>query len=236
MSDAACITWRGGAYSASASKTSKVSANYTITDPSPYPSSSGYSDTWVIGDDDSNSTTIDSFSFGVPWNDWGEQYYYPQNLLGLGPESTFLTDLKDAGIIASRTFSIFWGLDGTSSAGYTNGSIVFGGFDEKKVSGANYTAKLNYTSCLWGTWLEISDLNMVNSAGALTSMMEDTSDPLYACIDFGRPGMFDMPYDHFASFVKETNYTTYNENVGSNNMRSFGLNFYDLMYYPIDDR
>ncbi|KAJ4415386.1 hypothetical protein N0V82_007381 [Gnomoniopsis sp. IMI 355080] len=235
VSNAACITWRGGAYLASASKTVQRSTNYTVTDPSPYPSTSAYSDLWTVGDEIALST----YSFGVPVNDWGEQYYTPQNLLGLGSQSTFLNDLKEAGIIGSRTWSIFWGLDGASVDANTNGSMVFGGYDKNKVYGANYTAKLNYTNCKWGIQAELSAFSMVDTGGTVTSMSAgdtDITEPLFACIDPAEPGMFNIPFDYFETFANHTNYTTYIEELGDNDGRSFGLNFFDLLYKPVDNR
>lgn len=189
----------------------------------------------MAGDD----ITLSTYSFGVPMSDWGEQYYTPQNLLGLGNQSTFLNTLKETGVIESRTWSVFWGLDGASVGGYTNGSMVFGGYNENKASGANYTAKLNYTSCRWGTQLEISAFSIVDTGGMVTSMSPNDTDattPLFACIDPAGPGMFNIPYDYFMTFANLTNFTTYFDAVGTDDDRTFGLNFNSLVYKSEDKR
>lgn len=90
--------------------------------------------------------------------------------------------------------------------------MVFGGYDENKASGANYTAKLNYSSCEWGIQVEISALAMVDTGGTVTSMSADDTDittPLVACIDPSGPGMFNMPYAYFKTYANHTDFTTY---------------------------
>lgn len=237
-SQTSCITRRGGAYSAVASKTQKGgSSDATASDPSPFPSTALYSDTWNLNAD----IALENFTFGIPANDWGEQFYYPQNVIGLGPNSTFLNTLRANDMIASRTYSFFWGQDGTT--GQSNGSMVFGGYDSAKISGAvtsNYTGTLNYTSCLWGIQVELSALGLFFHNGTKASIMYDEdgeeATSIMGCIDPGAPGMFDMPdYDQFEAFAEFTNYTSFYNYVGTSEMRSTGLNFWDSLYLA-DDR
>lgn len=86
--------------------------------------------------------------------------------------------------------------------------------------------------------MEVSAFNMVKTGGAVTSMAADEymTTPLFACIDPSWPGMFDMPFDYFWTFVNRTNFTTYYDTLGDNTDRSFGLNFYALLNTPVDNR
>ncbi|KAF3771068.1 hypothetical protein M406DRAFT_349534 [Cryphonectria parasitica EP155] len=238
-SQTACISRRGGAYDPVASKTQKQGdSDATATDPSPFPSTSIFSDIWNLNED----TALSNFTFGVPLNDWQEQFYYPQAVIGLGPNSTFLNELKANDMISSRTYSFFWGEDGTT--GTSNGSLVFGGYDQNKISGSatsNYTGKLNYTACLWGMSVDISELSLFFHNGTSASLFDSTSNDesatkLTGCIDLGCPGMFDMSdYDYFENFAYYTNYTSFFEYAGTGDMRSTGLNFWDSLYLEDDN-
>lgn len=161
-------------------------------------------------------------------------------MIGLGPNSTFLNTLRANDMIASRTYSFFWGQDGTT--GQSNGSMVFGGYDSAKISGAvtsNYTGTLNYTSCLWGIQVELSALGLFFHNGTTASIMyDDEGDEvtsIMGCIDPGAPGLFDMSdYYQFEAFAEFTNYTSFYNYAGTSDMRSTGLNFWDSLYLEDD--
>jgi hypothetical protein len=63
----------------------------------------------------------------------------PQSGLGLGRNSTFLEYLYKSKQIASRSWSLFWALEGGSPSTQMDGSLTLGGFDESKTTGANLT-------------------------------------------------------------------------------------------------
>lgn len=166
--------------------------------------------------------------------------YKPQALLGLGRNSTLLQTLRDNGLIASRSWSYYWGLDGRGTA-KTNGSLVLGGYDQEKATGTtNYTTKLNYTWCSWGTQIEISDIKLEFLNNTSQTLFDDADDsgitepslPLYACIDPGRATMFDLPYvNYMKNFVEYTDFDSFNENgLGSRPVRSVGLHWWNLRY------
>jgi hypothetical protein len=233
-----CITVRGGAYNALASTTQNPGASdATAVDQSPpYPSTSIYSDLFTLND----QTQLSNYTFGVPLNDWGEQLYTPQALLGLGTNSTLLNSLKKEKLIASRSWAFFWGKNGRGQQ--SNGSIVFGGYDKAKVQGTtNYTRKLNYTNCAWGTAVEISTLGLIFLDASTKNLFNASTDakvsqPLSGCIDPGGVGMASMPYNnYFENFVADTGYQSFNNNsLGSGSIRSNGYNFWDLLYLPGD--
>lgn len=235
----ACITIRGGAYNAFASTTQKRGeSDQTASDTSPFPSTSIYSDVFVLND----QVELSDYTFGVPLADWGEQFYTPQAVLGLGRNSTFLNRLKSQGLIPSRTWSFYWGMTGRNQQ--SNGSMVFGGYDKSKVQGQNYTFKLNYTECKWGTTVEISELGLEFLDGKSVSLMEDTGIeweevalPLYGCLSPDVIGIFDMPYNnYFARFADLTKYDSfYDHGYGNGTIRSHDYNYWDLTY-PAGDK
>lgn len=119
---------------------------------------------------------------------------------------------------------------------------MLGGYDQDKVSGTtNYTANLNYTWCEWGTQVEISDISIQLHDNIRQTLFDDVDDsgtngpklPLYACIDPGRATMFRLPYvNYVTNFVYYTNFTSFDENGGTGDVRSIGLNYWNLKYLP----
>ncbi|KAI9874546.1 MAG: hypothetical protein M1823_007660, partial [Watsoniomyces obsoletus] len=58
--------------------------------------------------------------------------YTVLHALGLGSNSTYLNGLKQSSQIGSRVWSIFWGRMWTDD-NPLDGSIVFGGYDQRKI-------------------------------------------------------------------------------------------------------
>jgi hypothetical protein len=209
----------------------------TAVDSAPFPDTSIFSDLFTLND----QVQVSNYTFGVPLNDWGEQFYTPQAMLGLGENSTLLHSLKAQNMIASRSWSFFWGKDGQGQQ--SNGSIVFGGYDKNKAQGTtNYTGKLNYTSCKWGTAVEISTLGLIFLDASTKNLFNATTDtkvsqPLYGCINPCDVGVASaMPYNnYFANFVIDTQYNSFNEyGLGNASIRSNGYNFWDMQYLQGD--
>ncbi|KAI1773349.1 acid protease [Hypoxylon cercidicola] len=105
-----------------------------------------------------NSTiTLNSFPLGIPRLLWGTDYtiLHP---MGMGTNSTILNALVQAGQIGSRVWSIFWGRMWVDEQHALDGSIVFGGFDQQKIAGKNYTLPLDFsdTRCWTGMKVRIS--------------------------------------------------------------------------------
>ena len=120
------------------------------------------------------------------------------NSLGLGSNSTFLTTLSNFGLIASRSFSIFWGLAGTN--GNTDGSLVVGGLDSAKTSGSSLTGTIapqnNDAVSLWtdscgtGLFVTVQDIALNFSTGNTSSILGGNyTQGLSMCIDPAYPGI-----------------------------------------------
>ncbi|KNB10917.1 hypothetical protein FOXG_20431 [Fusarium oxysporum f. sp. lycopersici 4287] len=76
------------------------------------------------------SAELEDFPFGIPTSKWDDTYS-TLSPLGLGRNSTYLNALRKAGKIGSRVWSIFWGRMWIKEP--LDGSLVLGGYDEKKV-------------------------------------------------------------------------------------------------------
>ena len=66
------------------------------------------------------------------------------NVLGLGPNSSILTHLYNAGIIASRSYGLFWGLIGADIDTQEDGSLTFGGYDKAKLTGTGSSQDITH--------------------------------------------------------------------------------------------
>lgn len=128
-----------------------------------------------------------------------DDFYNPfDNSLGLGSNSTFLSALSGLGLIASRSFSIFFGLAGASAK--MDGSLVIGGFDSAKVSGATLSnpirpQNLDATSvfinnCGTGLSVTVEDISLNLPNGSISSILGGNfSTGLSMCIDPAYPGI-----------------------------------------------
>lgn len=65
-----------------------------------------------------------------------------QSLLGLGRNSHLLERLYADKKILSRSWSLFWGLEGGDEIDQMDGSLVLGGYDKAKIGGNNFTGDL----------------------------------------------------------------------------------------------
>jgi hypothetical protein len=98
----------------------------------------------------------------------------PQSGLGLGRNSTFLDGLFDAGKIASRTWSLFWGPEGGDAADNMNGSLTLGGYDMAKMIGPNITqpfsSRADMSKCPSSFIVFVTDILVKHSNGTTTSL------------------------------------------------------------------
>lgn len=161
-----CETYRGGLYDPDGSSTAQAVADVFAAGASPSDTyrAAGlhvWESAWTMDDLGAGSFTLHDYPIGMPGFDYGTQNH-PQGALGLGPNSTLLTALKDAGHIASKSYGYWWGEDGATSNAQMDGSLVLGGYDAAKTQGANITIPLRTPSvaCMSGMHLTISDIVM----------------------------------------------------------------------------
>jgi len=191
------------------------------------------SDAWSTDTFHFTSNISSEVAFGIRRiNTTGQ--YLTQHILGLGANSTLLNALKEAGIIASRSWSMYWGNSG-APATHSDGVFVFGGYDSTKVKGDNHTFQLTYdTNCTSGMVLSISDISLVFPNGTPASLFTAASDSLKACILPDYPVLMTLRYDSNPDFRDPKQY--YQGLLSAANLPEFpethsvGLNFWGETY------
>ncbi|KAF2648909.1 hypothetical protein K491DRAFT_611786 [Lophiostoma macrostomum CBS 122681] len=221
-----CVSERGGQYDQSKSSTTSFGNDESSSDATVAPME-WVKDTLQAQD----SFTLPEFNFGTPSVALNISAYQSQSQLGLGRNSTILTMLKQAGTIASRAYSFYWGLVGGQPGRQTSGSLILGGFDESIVADAsnNYTASLNYRSgnCSSGLFVSISDMKLAWPNGTTNSLFRGSqSSSLSACIDIAYVGLLNLPVDYYDTFLD------FAGGQQANPSRSFGLNFFTMLFEP----
>jgi hypothetical protein len=127
------MTRRGGDYIQGDSSTYAAASDVRAAGGDPYDTSpNATSSLWITENITfSSSAMLGKFPLGIARADVGG-VYHAQMELGLGINSTVLNALKSAGHIASRSWSMFWGLQGATAATQMDGGFVLGGFDKAK--------------------------------------------------------------------------------------------------------
>ncbi|KAG9506647.1 hypothetical protein J7337_000180 [Fusarium musae] len=160
------------------------------------------------------SVDLDDFSFGIPTSKWDDTYS-TLSPLGLGRNSTYLNALRKAGKIGSRVWSIFWGRMWLKEP--LDGSLVLGGYDEKKVAGDNYTAPLVYgdfdgsDGCWTGMKVTLTDIQ-INYLGGTNVSIFPKGTTLQCCIDPANHLLLEAPTPYVRNFESisglKTNYSS----------------------------
>ncbi len=137
--------------------------------------------------------------------------------------------LKGAGRIGSRTWSLWWGLDGAEENAQMDGSLVFGGYDAAKIQGTtNHTDRITVSAlCSTGLTVTISEISLNFPNGSTPNLLNPLfgSTLIQACISFGS-NLMTLPlspyYERFEAWTETTSIT-----------RSVGNDFF-TMTYPTD--
>lgn len=225
FTQAKCSTYRGGMFDTDNSTSYEAVSSMSASGADP-------SDTYVNASSDAWST--DTFhltsnissevAFGIRRVNTGGDYL-TQHILGLGANSTLLRTLKENGIIASRSWSMYWGNSGAPET-QNDGVFVFGGYDKTKAQGTNYSFPLTYdTHCLSGMVVSISDISLTFPNGTKADLFDSASNLLRACIMPDYPVLMTLPRDPY--------YQNLQLAVGISEVpeqHSFGLNFYGETY------
>lgn len=229
--DAACTTFRGGAYDLdSSTSVTNVSAEShpvdlrNITEPQ-YPEMDFLGDKLTVNE----NTTLVNFPLAMPKADWGEEAYTPLMSIGLGANSTMLNALKNSGKIISRSWSFFYGIVGGSTR--ANGQLMFGGYDASKVSGSGSEHTISPPTSPCPTKLVVTVQGMVLRFANETEVNifgESQSSALAVCLIPNIKTAMRMPLTpYFNNFMKATD-----TSISSMN-RSLGLYYWNLRY-PAD--
>jgi hypothetical protein len=216
-----CTTFRGGQYSTDNS-TSDLTVNRPLLDTT---RANLMSDSVQL----TSNLTLPRYEFGIPQQDLFS-LYAGHGIIGVGRNSTFLSTLKEAGRIGSRTFSIFWGLVGGPRR--VPGSFVLGGFDQSIAGGSsNYTAPITYNdACGTGMLITINDISLNWPNGTDSSIFDGSrSAAMQACIAPDFAGLMTLPYDYWQTFMDLAGGKSLE---GDGDARSFGLNFFTMLFQP----
>jgi hypothetical protein len=127
----------------------------------------------AFGEDDISVTNedrnLENFTFFTP-----SSGNLPQSGLGLGRNSTFLESLFNAGKIASRTWSLLWGLEGGDKPDTLDGSLKLGGYDKAKTTGPNiaqpFSSLADMGQCPSSFIVFIADIVVKHSNGTEISL------------------------------------------------------------------
>lgn len=159
------------------------------------------------------STNLSGYPIGIPRLNW-DHGYTTLHALGLGSNSTYLNSLVQAGQIASRVWSIFWGRMWVDD--WLNGSIVLGGYDSELVSGNNYTQALDYsntTGCWTGMKVTITGITLNTRDGQDLSLLP-LNTALPVCIVPQRQLLIEAPQSYMDTFQEVTGTTSFDVSYG----------------------
>ena len=115
---------------------------------------------------------------------------YGRGAIGLSKNSSILSKLSTAPIIPSRSYALWWGLQGAEQEDQMDGSVVLGGYDRAKTKGKNLTQPLSPSSsqCPSGISVDVTSFRLRSKDGWSADLLGDskmTSFP--TCIDMTLP-------------------------------------------------
>ena len=143
------------------------------------------------------------------------------NALGLATNSTLLTAMFNAKLVASRTWSLFWGLTGENTDSQMDGELMLGGYDLAKTSGPNTTLHIALGSgCDLSVNMTSIQMNFPNGTN-FEVLQPSFSTGLRMCVTPEYP-IITIPlpiWDNFLSYAGGTY-------IG----RSFGINLYGELF------
>ncbi|RFU26271.1 hypothetical protein B7463_g10065, partial [Scytalidium lignicola] len=169
-----------------------------------------------------SSVSLPHFPFRIPRVNWQAQ----SSMIGLGSQSTFMNALQNSGIISSRVWSYWYGLTGLGQQ--MDGGVVFGGFDQAKTKGNNYTQSLrdNVPSCPTKIVAIISEITMNFPNGTKKNILGSShGSALQMCINPTYP-LITIPFDIWNTFSDYAGGTF----IG----RSLGINLFSMLYSADD--
>ena len=128
--------------------------------------------------------SLKGFTFGINRNT-----AYATHAIGLARNSTLLSTLLSAKLIASRTWSVSWGLTGADTTSQMDGNLVFGGYDAARTSSVNLTTRIsgvqnqigNSSECRTAIVVTVTALTMNLVDGSNQDILEGS--PMQMCID-----------------------------------------------------
>lgn len=151
-----------------------------------------------------DNTSLPAFPIGMPGSSEYQLWFDTQSNLGLCIGSTILSALKAAGNITSHSYSWWWGQNGANENAQMDGSIVLGGYDKAKTSGAGYTRDLvpPDSGCLSGMRVTVSSLLLNFPNGTVSNWLGE--DQISACLQPDFPALITMEISLYNKFERLT--------------------------------
>ena len=126
-------------------------------------------------------------------------------VLGLSTNSTLINGLITSKMIASKTWSLFWGLAGPDPTTQMDGSLIFGGYDAAKTTGPNATEHFtaatfsNGQGCVLFVTVTAINMNFPNGTN-FNVLGTGHGNALRMCIQPEYP-IITIPYDTWQTFA-----------------------------------
>ena len=147
------------------------------------------------------------------------------NVIGGNVSSTLLGTLAAGKIIASRSWSVFWGLTGADSSSQMDGNLVLGGYDLAKTTGNNHTAAMSEgQGCTMFVYMTSIQMNFPNGTN-FEILGTSQGDALRMCIQPSYP-IITIPSNIYDAF------TSYSGGIYLN--RSYGINLWGQVFEAED--
>lgn len=175
------------------------------------------------------SIELPGFDFLIPRQRPGENLQ--MCTLGLGPNSTLLSELKRTNQISSRSWSLYQGLTGEDPAHQLDGNLILGGLDQAKLEGKNYTTQLaaSNSNCPTRFLVTVTDIVMDIPDQSPISIIGGSGDSgLQMCI---QPGyrLITLPDD-----ISQNFYSNATISGSDGGQRALGLNLYGFDFSKDD--
>ncbi|KAL9116598.1 MAG: hypothetical protein Q9187_006876 [Circinaria calcarea] len=143
------------------------------------------------------------------------------NALGLATNSTLLSAMINAKLIASRTWSLFWGLTGSDKETQMDGTLLLGGYDLAKTKGRNSTQSLT-TGQGCDLFITVTNIKMnFPNTTDFEILATSYSSGLRMCITPEYP-IITIPFQVWESFKSYAG--------GTYMDRSYGINLWGQLY------
>lgn len=197
-----CVASCGGLFDERSSTTWSENSDQNS---STYPTGNNYSIRgYLFGTDTVQLNTL--FSLKDITLSVRRNYFNVMQIVGLSRNSTLLDTLLSARSIASKTWSMFWGLTGGDATSQMDGTLIFGGYDAAKAGGANITIPLSdpharsvYDNpCGSSLVVNVTGITMNLTNGSSKDILGST--PLQMCIDASYP-LITLPGEVWTNWV-----------------------------------
>lgn len=204
VTTARCTFERGGAFDASQSSTWDSTAD--PTNETVFSDVGTFIISYPLGAD---TITLDSqkplvlkdFVLKTPGMANPPDASFPMSSLGLGNNSTMLEQLFQSNQISSRSYGLWWGLDGGDEADQMDGNLVLGGYDAAKTKGSNFTGQFTTVlGCPSGLIIDVNDVRLNFPNGTQTTLLRSSGNSINMCI---KPddSLMSFPLNVWDSFV-----------------------------------